>query len=99
MNNLLKCGVLAIVCVLPLDAWAQNAQSDAVKAGASAKAAELPMKVDSATKGTTADAVPATSNKMAPGSQGAGNGTDAATNVALAPAASNKMNGDDSQVK
>jgi hypothetical protein len=99
MNNLLKCGTLAVVCVLPLGALAQNAQSDAEKAGDTAKAAEPAMKVDSATKGTTGDAAPATSNKMAPGSRGAGNGTDATTNAASAPAVSNKMNNDDAPVK
>jgi hypothetical protein len=99
MNNLLKCGALAIVCVLPLGARAQNAQSDAVKAGDSAEAAEPAMKVDTATKGTTGDAAHSTSNKMEPGSQGAGNGTNATTSAAPPPAVSNKMNGDGAQVK
>jgi hypothetical protein len=100
MSNLLKCGVLAIVCLLPLGASAQNAQSDAVKAGDSAKAAEPAMKVDSATKGTTGDASPAASNKMAPGSQGAGSGTDSNSSPASpAPADSNKMKGDSTPAK
>jgi hypothetical protein len=93
MNTLLKCGVLGIICVLPLGAWAQNPQSDAVRTGDSAKSAEPTMKVDSATKGTTG-AVPAASNKMAPGSQGAGSGTDSRYGTAApAPADSEKMNG------
>jgi hypothetical protein len=94
MNTLLKCGVLGIICLLPLGAWAQNPQSDAVKTGDSAKSAEPAMKVDSATKGTTGESVPAASNKMAPGSQGAGSGTDNSSGTAApAPADSEKMNG------
>jgi hypothetical protein len=88
MSNLVRCGVFAIVCLLPLGAWSQNTERDAVKAGDSAKAAELALKVDSAaTKGATGAAGAAPPNKTAPESQGAGNGADAAV-----PA--NKMNSD-----
>ena len=84
MRNLLKCSVVAIVCLLPLGA---SSPSDA------AKATELALKVDSAgTKGAIGDAAPATS-------QGAGNGADTGANSTPAPDQSNKMNRDGTPAK
>jgi hypothetical protein len=65
MSHFLKCGILALACLLPIGAGAQNTPDEAAKAGDASKAAEPAMKVDSATKGTTGGAVPAASNKMA----------------------------------
>jgi hypothetical protein len=95
MSHFFKSGVLMLACILPISAEAQNTPQDAAKAGDASKTAEPAMKVDSATKGTTGEAIPAPSNKMAPGAQRAGSGTGSSSSPAApAPTSSDKMKGD-----